>query len=373
MRVLMISKACVVGMYQRKLEELAKLPELRVLVVVPSFWRNGRQILPLERAHTAGYELRVLPMVFNGSFHLHFYRQLGQVMQQFQPEIVHIDEEPYNLATLQAMRLAEKNRARAVFFTWQNLNKRYPFPFSQIERYNLAHARLAIAGNREAEQVLRAKGYTGPVRVIPQFGVDPELYQPRTEQDGPGNALMVGYMGRLVEEKGLQVLLRSLAGLEGNWRLQVVGSGPYGAALRELAVELGIQARVNWLGYVPSTEAPGILRSLDVLVLPSLTRANWKEQFGRVLIEAMACEVPVIGSSSGEIPNLIGDAGIVFPEGDAVGLRDSLRWLVSDPGLRSVLGQRGRQRVLERFTQAQVAADTYAVYKEMISPGARED
>jgi len=78
----MISKACVVGMYQRKLEELAKLPELRVLVVVPSFWRNGRQILPLERAHTAGYELRVLPMVFNGSFHLHFYRQLGQVMQQ---------------------------------------------------------------------------------------------------------------------------------------------------------------------------------------------------------------------------------------------------------------------------------------------------
>ncbi len=171
----------------------------------------------------------------------------------------------------------------------------------------------------------------------------------------------------------MQVLLQALAGLEGNWRLQVVGSGPYGAALRELAVELGIQARVNWLGYVPSTEAPGILRSLDVLVLPSLTRANWKEQFGRVLIEAMACEVPVIGSSSGEIPNLIGDAGIVFPEGDAVGLRDSLRWLVSDPGLRSVLGQRGRQRVLERFTQAQVAADTYAVYKEMISPGARED
>ena len=362
----MISKACVVGMYQRKLEELAKLPEMTLKVVVPPFWRSGRQILPLERSHVAGYELQVLPMVFNGSFHLHFYRYLGEAMRAFRPEVMHIDEEPYNLATLQAMCLARRYQTHALFFTWQNLYKCYPFPFSAIERYNLEHARVAIAGNRDAEQVLHDKGYAGPVRVIPQFGVDPELYCPRTEQAGAREEMVIGYVGRLVEEKGLQVLLRALAELEGRWRLKVVGSGSYEAALRALSVELGIQNHVDWLGQAASTQVPDVLRTFDVLVLPSLTRSTWKEQFGRVLIEAMACEVPVVGSSSGEIPHLIGEAGIVFPEGDTVALRGSLRQLASEPNLRSVLGKKGRQRVVDHFTQAQVAADTYAVYREMI-------
>jgi glycosyltransferase involved in cell wall biosynthesis len=237
----------------------------------------------------------------------------------------------------------------------------------------LAHARFAIVGNRDAERVLRAKHYAGPVRVIPQFGVDPELYHPRTKQDGTGEELVIGYMGRLVEEKGLQVLLRALAGFAGKWRLKVVGSGPYDTTLRALTVELGIQNHVDWLGQVASTQAPEVLRRFDILVLPSLTRDNWKEQFGRVLIEAMACEVPVIGSSSGEIPNLIGEAGVVFPEGDVVALRSSLRELANDTDLRSTLGQRGRKRVLERYTQTQIAADTYAVYKEMISRRAPEE
>jgi len=304
-------------------------------------------------------------MVFNGSFHLHFYRHLGQVMRDLRPEIVHIDEEPYNIATLQAMRLAQKHRAHAVFFAWQNLNKTYPFPFSEVERYNLEHACFAIAGNGDAEQVLRAKHYAGPVKVIPQFGVDPELYCPRMEQGVSREELFIGYMGRLVEEKGVQVLLRALAKLEGKWRLKVVGSGPYEGTLQALSVELGIQDRVDWVGQVGSTESPAVLSTFDMLVLPSLTRNNWKEQFGRVLIEAMACGVPVVGSSSGEIPNLIGEAGMVFAEGDADALRSQLRQLANDPGLRSALGQKGRQRVLEHFTQAQIAAETYAVYKQI--------
>ena len=75
---------------------------------------------------------------------------------------------------------------------------------------------------------------------------------------------------------------------------------------------------------MPSTEVPAVLRALDVLVLPSLTTPSWKEQFGRVLQEAMACAIPVVGSDSGEIPHVIGDAGLVTPEGDAAALRR--RW-----------------------------------------------
>ena len=121
---------------------------------------------------------------------------------------------------------------------------------------------------------------------------------------------------------------------------------------------MGIGERVDFLGQRASTQMPDVYPTFDVLVLPSLTRPNWKEQFGRVLIEAMACGVPVIGSDSGEIPNVIGDAGLIFPEGDIDALRDSIASLLADPGRRARYAEAGRQRVLAEFTQAQIAAAT---------------
>ncbi|MGC8786067.1 MAG: glycosyltransferase, partial [Anaerolineae bacterium] len=309
MRVLMISKACVVGMYQRKLEELARFPQMELSLAVPPAWREKGRVLRLEKMYTSGYQLYVLPIVFNGHFHAHFYRGLDALMRRVRPHIVHIDEEPYNLATFQAMYIAQRNNAKALFFTWQNLLRHYPFPFSFIERYNLTHAACAIAGNQEARDVLCAKGYHGAIYVLPQFGVDPALYRKLELPLHEENAFVIGYAGRLVEEKGVQALLRAVSELPGNWRLRIVGDGPYRPALEALAKTLGIEGRVSFEPSIPSGEMPYFLNSLDVLVLPSLTRRNWKEQFGRVLVEAMACEVPVIGSSSGEIPHLIAEAG----------------------------------------------------------------
>jgi glycosyltransferase involved in cell wall biosynthesis len=361
----MISKACIVGAYQRKLEELARFPGMELLVAVPPYWRDGKRILPLERAYTFGYELHVLPMVFNGNFHVHFYRGLDALVQRFRPEIMHIDEEPYNLATFQAMRSAQRHGAQALFFTWQNLLRRYPPPFSSFERYNLAHAACAIAGNEEAQDVLRAKGYRGVIHVLPQFGVDPALYR----QERPPHAsttFVIGYIGRLVEEKGVHNLLHAVAGLHGDWILKLIGTGPYATSLRALCVQLGIEKHVIWAGQVPSAEIPRALNELDVLVLPSLTRRNWKEQFGRILIEAMACEVPVVGSSSGEIPHLIADTGLIFPEGDVEALRDALCKLMQEPELCLELGQKGRARVMAHYTQQQIAAETHALYQGLL-------
>lgn len=359
----MLSKACIVGSYQRKLEELAKF-DLELTVIVPPYWRDERGVIPLERAHTQGYELIVEEMALNGHFHLHFYPHLGRRFQRPHPDIVHIDEEPYNLATLQAMWLVKRTGAKALFFTWQNIHRRYPPPFGLIERYNLRNADYAIAGSTGASKVLRAKGYRGAIRVIPQFGVDPEIYQQRAasrRQQG----FVIGYVGRLVEEKGVQVLIKATADLPGKWRLRILGDGPWRPHLEELARTLGIAQRASFEPSIPSIRMPEHYSQLDVLVLPSLTRRNWKEQFGRVLVEAMACEVPVVGSDSGEIPNVIGDAGFIFPEGDVCALKDILAQLMADPVLRAELGKRGRERVLAHYTQERVAADTYEVYQEL--------
>ncbi len=406
MRVVMVSKALVVGAYQRKLEELARLGEIELTAVVPPEWRDRRSHVKLERAHTTGYELVVAPLLFTGQYHLHFYPTLGAILKRTRPDIVHMDEEPYNLATWHGLRLAEAAGAQGIFFTWQNLNRRYPWPFRAFEAANYRRAAHVIAGNRTAVDVLTAKGYRGPVTVIPQFGVDPDIFHPapagaqhtsvaatrpeRVEGRAEGRPFdtlrartsptdlphlqtapmpfHIGYAGSLIPEKGVDLLLHACAALpDRGWRLTILGDGPERARLAALADAAGIAGQVAFLGHRPSTQTPDIYRTFDALVLPSVSRPNWVEQFGRVLTEAMACGVPVVGAASGEIPNVIGDAGLIFPEGDAAALRDALARLLADPALRHDLAGRGRARVLARFTQAQVAAATYRVYQTVLA------
>lgn len=363
MRVLMISKACVRGSYQRKLEELAQFEDIELTAIVPPYWREKGHRIALERSHTAGYNLIVERMAFNGHFHLHFYPGLGEHVRRLQPQIMHIDEEPYNFATFHALRLARSVDAKPLFFTWQNLQRRYPFPFSWMERYNHRHSAHAIAGNRDGVTVLRGKGYQGPVTVIPQFGVDPEEYAPPTDQvDDASRDFRIGYVGRLVEEKGVDLLLQAVAELQGGWRLSILGDGPDRARLVDLSRGLGLQDRITFQAPLPSSKMPAHYRQLDALVLPSRSRPHWREQFGRVLIEAMACGIPVVGSDCGEIPHVIGDAGLVFPEEDHQSLTTHLHRLMGDRQLRASLATRGRGRVMQHYTQKRIAEATRRVY-----------
>jgi glycosyltransferase involved in cell wall biosynthesis len=169
-----------------------------------------------------------------------------------------------------------------------------------------------------------------------------------------------------VPEKGVDLLIRATAQLHGVWHLTLAGEGPEKEKLASLAKKLGVQEQISFHGWVPAKQMPAYLGQLDVLVLPSRTLPNWKEQFGRVLIEAMACQVAVIGSDSGEIPHVIGDAGLVFPEEDIDTLCTQLIRL-QDPDTRLALGHAGRHRILTNYTQAQIAAQTVEVYREMLA------
>jgi glycosyltransferase involved in cell wall biosynthesis len=367
MRVLMLSKACLVGAYQTKLEEIAHFDDVELAVIVPSLWADPAGPIMLERSHTNGYHFLVDPIRFNGQFHLYYYPRLKQRLVEFRPDIVHIDEEPYNLATWLAVRQARTAGARSLFFSWQNLARRYPFPFNWLEKQVLARVDYAIMGNREAVEVWRAKGYCGPHRVIPQFGVDPDVYRPPAYRDH-GRGFIIGSANRrLVPEKGVDLLIRAVAHLPGIWRLHIAGDGPMRPFLEQLAQQLGIHDRVHFDGMIASRHMPAYLQQLDVLVLSSRTLPNWKEQFGRVLIEAMACEVAVVGSQSGEIPNVIHSAGLIFPENDENTLRHCLLRLMQSEELRYNLGRNGRQRVLQHYTQAQIAAQTVSVYRDMVA------
>ena len=359
----MVSKALVVAAYQRKLEEIAAHPDVELTAVIPTAW-DGQRYQP---GFLRSYRTIVQPIRFDGKFHLFYFPTLGRIVRELRPDVVHVDEEPYNLATVLATRQAVAVGARPLFFTWQNLDRRYPPPFRWFEQYVYRRSRYAIAGNAEAVDVLRSKGYGGPATVIPQFGVDPDLFTPAPVQPTPSaRPFTIGALNRLTPEKGVDVLLQAAAGLSGDWRLRFVGNGPLREEIPARAAGLGIGDRVTVEPAVPSIEVPNRLRELDVVALPSLTIPSWKEQYGRVLQEAMACAIPVVGSDSGEIPHVIGDAGLVVPEGDAAALTEALRRLMADPGLRDELGRRGRARALERFTQASVAQRTVEVYRQVM-------
>jgi glycosyltransferase involved in cell wall biosynthesis len=368
MKVLMISKALVRGTYQRKLEELAALPEItKLTVVVPPYWKEPRAgSIKLERVFTKGYDLIVQNMALNGQFHTHFYPGLARIIKQVQPDLIHADEESFNLATYQATRLAKRFGVKAVFYNWANIYRNYPPPFNYFERFNFRHAAGAMAGNLEVEAILRRKGFNKPLVVCPQFGVDPQFFRrsiPPKEFARPG-VFTIGYFGRLVPEKGLNLILEAAAKLKGDWRVVFVGKGDSQTELEELAARRNITGRVQFLPSVNSVDVPAYMSGLDVLVLPSLTRSNWKEQFGRVLIEAMACEVPLVGSDSGEIPNVIGEAGIVFPEGNVEAFAKALQSLLDDSDLRRDLAAKGLARVNAYFTQAQIANKHLELYKQ---------
>lgn len=366
MRILILSKALIVGQYQTKLTALAALPDVELTVVAPPYWRDERGTITLEKQHTSGYELVVAPMRWNGHFHVHYYPTLPEVLERVAPDLVHIDEEPYNLATLRAVRATRRlvPGARTLFFSWQNILRRYPPPFRWMEQWVYSSVDGAIAGTAEARANLIRKGYHGPLRVIPQFGVTPAFHP---EPHAPSSTLVIGYAGRFVHEKGIQVLLGALARVPGKWELRVLGSGPLYAALGQLAHQLGIADQVRFAPWTTSDEMPRFYNALDLLVVPSLTKPNWKEQFGRAIMEGMACGIPVVGSDSGEIPNVIGDAGIIVREGDVDALARALSELLQDPARRRALADQGRARALTLFSQERVVADTYAFYCELLS------
>lgn len=363
MKVLYVSKASVVPAYQGKLGALGA--HVQVDAVIPARW--GRDSASAALVH--GARVRTARVLLHGHNHLHVYRDASAILESARPDLVHLDEEAYSAVTFQFARLCERARVPFVFFSWQNLDKRLPAPFGAMRRYVFAHAAAAIAGTERAAAVLRSAGLRREIAIIPQVGVDPERFRPSAAARAMARARFVvedgvfvaGFAGRLVPEKGVDLLLDAVAALE-NVHVLVVGDGPERRRLERRARRLGILRRTWFTGRVGSLEMPLWMNAMDVLVLPSRTTRGWTEQFGRVLVEAMACGVPVIGAASGEIPAVLGRAGLTFTDGDSAMLAARLMELRDRPAIRAELAELGRDRVLERFTHDRIAHATADFY-----------
>ncbi len=372
MKVLLISHACVTDTNRDRLEALARGSDLDIMLFTVRSWqdRDGGQVLAFEPFSAASYLARTGTALFNWHPVGHFYiHGLRGAISDFNPDIIHIDEDFYALTTFQVTFLTRHHHAKVILLNFQNIPRRLPWPISQMARFSLSRGDGAIAGGFGSAEVLRLAGFTGPVEVIPP-GLDENLYHPMDasalrERLGL-NTFTFGYVGRLVPEKGLLTLLRAAARLSGPWQLYLVGGGPQESELRAEAARLGIVDRVVFAGQVPHRAIPRHIACADVIVLPSETTKRWKEQFGRTIIEAMACGRAVIGSDSGEIPRVVGEDGLIFPEKDVEALAECLQTIRDNPRLRETLAQRGRTKVLKHYTWSKIARRTKAFYRKVL-------
>jgi glycosyltransferase involved in cell wall biosynthesis len=380
MRVLLISHTCQSKTEgQPKAELVGRIRGVELRVLVPDRWYhygNWRAAqLPSAGAMPASFDMEVArvrwPWVKPAGWYLHYYPTLRKTLEEFRPDIIDLWEEPWALVSAQACWLRNRvlPKARIISETEQNLDKRLPFPFERWRKYVLRNASFAVGRSSEAVAVLRDKGYEGPAEVVAN-AVDSQVFR-RLDREACRQELglrgfVAGYVGRLVEEKGLIDMVDALPDCHPAVNLLFVGSGPLEAELRQRALEMGLESRVRFLAQQPGDALPRVMNAMDVLILPSRTTSRWKEQFGRVIIEAHACETPVIGSDSGAIPQVVGSGGLIFRERNPAVLAVSINELQASPDRCRRFGEIGRSQVERHYTWKCVAEQMVRIYERVL-------
>ena len=308
-------------------------------------YRAARQVEKLQRVQ--GFDIvHFLDLHFAYAYHGDYIASLFQSFQQ---------------------RLHVKGNV-PYYHSLRNLAFRYTYytlASLTLERWAAARVKAILAASHAARDAY-IRYYSADeerIFVVP-LGIDISQYYPRDSSElrialGLEGKQVLLYVGFSTPRKGLEYLGQALESLGTNCRLLIVGKWEPGYREKfRRSLSAHSQARLLETGYVPDEALPAYYSLADVFVLPSLL-----EGFGLPLVEAMACETPVVASNAGSIPEIVGDAGILVPAMDSDALAKALQRLLTDERLRHALGARGRSRVQRLYTKEKMVAHTLEVYQ----------
>jgi glycosyltransferase involved in cell wall biosynthesis len=365
LRVLRISKSGVVSAWRER-ERLLRAKGADLTLVTARRWEEGGSLV----AFTDAGDRFVVPVrTFGRHPNLFVYdpRRLWRTLGSARWDLIDMHEEPFGLAVAEVLALCRLRSLRIPFVvsSAQNIDKRYPPPFRWFERWSLRRAAGAYTCNVEAGEILRRKGLRSSPVLLP-LGVDVDRFEP-VDHPPPLGSLRVGFVGRLIPHKGVDVLLGAVAH-DDRMRVEIFGAGPELAALTRSAARLGLTGRVTFHGHVDEEDIPATYRRFDVLAVPSLPTPGWLEQFGRVVVEAQASGIPVVASASGALPDVVGERGLLVPPGDPEALHAALGRLLDEPGLWGRLRSAGIAGA-EGYSWESVADTQMALYRSVAGPG----
>jgi glycosyltransferase involved in cell wall biosynthesis len=372
MRVLRIAHASLTPRLRERERALVRcFPDVQLELVTTTRWQEAA--VEVELVEDDLFPVRRARPLFSRHIQLFAYdpRPVISAMRRHQPEIIELAHEPYSVACAEVLTLRNwfAPRVPVVIQTCQNILHNYPPPFRWFEQRAFRQAAAAHICSETVRDILTAKGFDKLVRVVP-FGVNVDEYTPRPVKHGSNETTTIGFFGRMLAGKGLNVLAEALPRIaEENWKLLVVGDGPERESFTQNLAAANLLDRAQFTGAVKYDEMPQYFQQIDLLVIPTETTSRIREQFGRVIVEAMATAVPVIGSTCGAIPEVISDAGLVVPEGNADALADAIRRLLSSEKLRAELAHAGRRRVELHYSWERVAAHMYDLFRDVLRPG----
>jgi glycosyltransferase involved in cell wall biosynthesis len=349
--VLVVSHPCVLPVNQSVYLALQDRG-WRLRVAVPSRWRHEYAASAFKAQPLPGFEgdLMPLPVLLAGRVQRHVYLvSASRILRSVRPRVLFIEQEPFSVAAFQWSVAAQRAQIPFGVQIDENLDRPLPWPARLIRARVLADTSFVAARSPTASELVRRWGTDAHVSLIPH--AVPRW--PRVNR-ASNEVFTVGFAGRLVEQKGVWDLIDACRRLDEPIRLLFVGDGPLRSALNGASVPGEVKI---WSG-LSHERMPEAYAEMDVLVLPSRTTRTWAEQFGRVIVEALWCGVPVVGSGSGEIPWVVGTTGggRLFPEGNAKALAEVLFEVRHDPEQRRMLAERGRDAVQRLFSVDACAA-----------------
>jgi glycosyltransferase involved in cell wall biosynthesis len=363
MKILFIWHAAVAETYQKYVAELAEHPDLDITLLIPPGNTEGSRYVKAHVPRNAKYKVIVGRLFYPSDILISFYPALPFFLWKVKPDIIHMFEEPWHniAAYMNFWSSLICPKARLIFQTFQNQVEDYQKSWIRTQNWTFKRSSAAIACAEEMKEVLLHWGYKKPIHVI-YPGVETRLF---SHKDATAlraklglKEFTIGYFGRMTAEKGVEDLIAASKKLGFPYQLLFIGNGKDKEYFKSLT------DRAVWVDAVTPNEISAYYSALNVLVLPSRTTKTWKEQFGRVLVEAMLCSVPVIGSSSGEIPRVIGDAGLVFIEQDPSALAKQITEIRNNPSLREDLKKKGLKRG-RIFDWKNTADQVYKVYQNL--------
>jgi glycosyltransferase involved in cell wall biosynthesis len=357
---------------------------------------------PVKRLHATEEYYRFLPstargLIYGLSLHRGMNNKLFGLEKELQDKDIIHALETFNGYSYQSARVRNERKKKLVLTVWENI----PFistrqfmgwdnipllPKSlcskltandRIVSYVKDNTDIFIAVTERAKSALMVEGVPEErIRVVP-VGIDTDRFKPADADPGirkkfnvTDDDVVVLFIGRLAKEKGIYDLLyatRLLAaepGL-GHVKIVIVGNGPEKENILHTIHTLGIDEKVRVVGGFSYELMPKLYNAADIFILPSIPMPFWQEQFGMVLVEAMASGMPVITTLSGSIPEVVGDSAILVQPNDLLSVYREIKRLALDPSLRKDYARRSRNRALEQYHIETIAGKIESVYKEL--------
>lgn len=370
-KILFVWHGAVEKSYRQLFYEMSKLG-IELTVITAKRWYETAKWQNFEPIEIDKYyKIYPLRTIFTNHVRAFFYLNLFKIawiILKHKPEIVYIKEEPYSTSTFLIILLIKifSSKSKVIIESDENIFKNHPFPFNIFEKINLRLTDTLSLVASDAFEIYEKKKFSKKMFKTRYFISNLQTPSKQTIIENPNNyTLKVGFAGRIVEEKGIDTVILSLSELAKKGKKDTIfyivggiGDEKYYTYLKELSEENNVNTK--FLGSMKAEEMTSFYNSIDVLVLPSRTKPWWKEQFGRVLVEAMACGTPCVGSSSGEIPRVINNPDLIFEEDNYIELANILEKFYD--GIYSK--EKMRNQLIEyskNFTVEAVAKNKYEI------------